>query len=152
MDSARYGSARASPSFVANFLITEAVGSSGQSRLSYISIPAYPQLAVYAIWDQPEQRLDRLAILNLANRNISTSAADADALAVDVYLSPVLQGSEAKVKRLTGPGMDSTESQTATWAGQNYMNGTPEGDESVEETQNGVVRVGGCEGVLVFLH
>ena len=92
---------------------------------------------MYAIWDQPEQRLDRLAILNLANRNISTSAVDADALAVDVYLSPVLQGNEAKVKRLTAPGMDSTDSQTATWAGQNYMNGTPEGDESVEETQNG---------------
>jgi len=83
--------------------------SSGQSRLSYIDVPAHSQLAVYAVWDEPDQRLDRLAILNLANRNSSTSAADADAVAANIDLSPYLVlGGEAKVKRMTAPGIDST--------------------------------------------
>jgi len=152
VDSDRYGSARASPSFVAYLFVAETVGSSGQSRLSYVDVPAHPQLAVYTVWDGPEQRLDRLAILNLANRNSSTSAADADAVAVNIDLSPYLVGGEAKVKRMTAPGMDSTDTQTATWAGQDYVNGTAVGIECVEETQNGLVRVAGSEAVLVFLH
>ena len=152
MDSDRYGRAHASPSFVAYLLITEAVGSSGQSRISYINVPAHPHLAVYAVWDQPGQRLYRLVILNLANRNVSTSSADADALAVNVDLSPYLLGGEARVKRMTAPGMDSTDAQTATWAGQSYANGIATGDESAEETRNGIVCVEGSEGVLVFLH
>jgi Glycosyl hydrolase family 79 C-terminal beta domain len=150
LDTDRNGPAQTSPSFVAYLFVAETVGSSGQSRLSYISIPPQPQLAVYAVWE--EDRLDRFAILNLANRNASMSASDAVALEANIDLSPYLQGGEAKVKRMTAPGMDSTDTQTATWAGQSYADGTAAGDESVEQTQNGVVRVAGSEGVLVFLN
>ena len=127
------------------------VGSSGQSRLSYIDVLTHSQLAVYAVWDEPDQRLGRLAILNLVKRNSSTSAADADAVAANIDLSPYLLGGEAKVKRMTAPGIDSTDTQTATWAGQNYVNETAAGVEPVEENQNGFVRFLGSEAVLVFL-
>jgi len=95
--------------------------------------------------------LVNLAILNLVKLNSSTSAADADAVAANIDLSPYLLGGEAKVKRMTAPGIDSTDTQTATWAGQNYVNETAAGVEPVEENQNGFVRFLGSEAVLVFL-
>ena len=151
----RYGAARASPSFVAYLLITEAVGSSGNSRLSLIDTPEHPQLAVYAVWDK--QDLSRLVFLNLANRNASTTADEAEKLAVSVDLSDYVgntrKGSEVKVKRMTAPGIDSKDSSKVVWAGQSYANGVSEGDEVVEllSSNDTKVSVGGSEGVIVFL-
>ncbi|KDQ57014.1 glycoside hydrolase family 79 protein [Jaapia argillacea MUCL 33604] len=142
----RYGSARASPSFVAYLLITEAVGSSGQSQISLIPTPSNPQLAVYAIWDN--SILSRMAILNLSTRNV-TSSQDAGEVVVD--LSEYVSGSGATVKRMTAPGLDSKDSSLVTWAGQSYENGTASGMEVIETLQGGSVTVKGSEGVLVFL-
>ncbi|TFY71156.1 hypothetical protein EVG20_g1847 [Dentipellis fragilis] len=152
VDSDRYGTARAGPSFVAYLLITEAVGSSGHSQLALVATPANPQLAMYAIWDKG--KLSRIAILNLANRYVSTSADDAENLAVTVDISKYVSGSKVskvQVKRMTAPGIDSKDSDTATWAGQSYTNGTANGKEVVEGLNRGQVKVGGSEGVLVIL-
>jgi hypothetical protein len=59
-------------------------------------------------------------------------------------------GVEAKVKRMTAPGLDSKDAGAATWAGQSFMNGTPSGEEVVEGLQEGKVTVRGSEAVLVF--
>lgn len=153
----RFGSARASPSFVAFLLITEAVGSSGRSQISLLpSLPSHPQLAAYAIWD-PAARSSgpaRLALLNLAVRNVTATAAEQEAAAVTVDLSHLVEGigkgSSAKVKRMTAPGLDSKDSSTATWAGQSYANGVASGKEVIEGLQRGLVTLQGSEGVLVF--
>lgn len=86
----------------------------------------------------------------MAIRNETTSDADAEELAVSVDLSPYIRGAEAKVKRLTSPGLDSKNSSAALWAGQSYANGIASGIETVEKLKNGLVRVAGSEGILVF--
>ncbi|THH15700.1 hypothetical protein EW146_g4813 [Bondarzewia mesenterica] len=137
VDSDRYGASRASPSFVAYLLITEAVGSSGNSRISLIDVPEHPQLAIYAIWDN--QILNRLVFLNLENRNSTTTDDNAEDLAVSIDLSYyVKEGREdrVKVKRMTAPGIDSKDSDKALWAGQSYANGVPEGNEEIERLSN----------------
>ncbi|THH33202.1 hypothetical protein EUX98_g989 [Antrodiella citrinella] len=78
----RFGDPHAGPSFVALLLITEAVGSSQKSQIALIPTPAFPQLVVYAIWD-PISRPSRdgparIAILNLATRNVTASARETD--------------------------------------------------------------------------
>ena len=60
------------------------------------------------------------------------------------------KGSEVRVKRMTAPGLDSKDSDTATWAGQSYTNGTASGTEVVEGLVDGKVTVKGSEAVLVF--
>ncbi|KAI0259905.1 hypothetical protein BC834DRAFT_926115 [Gloeopeniophorella convolvens] len=145
----RYGTARASPSYVAYLFIAEAVGSSGVSQLAPVALPANPDLAVYAIWDSG--LLTRLALINMAHRNVTTAPADADAVAVTVDLSSLGVGSGANVKRLTAPGMDSTDSTAATWAGQSYASGIAQGSEVIEKTSQGKVDIAGSEAVLVFL-
>ena len=148
----RYGSARASPSFVGYLFVTEAVGSSTQSRLALLpSPPELPNLAAYAIWDPVVRAVHdgpaRLALLNLAVRNVSQSQ---DAGEVQVDISAWTRGGQAKVKRLTAPGLDSTDSDTATWAGQSYTNGTASSEELIEQPEGGKVTVKGSEAVLVF--
>ncbi|KZT29970.1 glycoside hydrolase family 79 protein [Neolentinus lepideus HHB14362 ss-1] len=146
----RYGAARASPSFVAYLLITEAVGSSGKSQISLIPTPSHPQLAVYAIWDQSS--LSRIAVLNLAIRNVTASDEEKEAAVVYINLSDYIEeGSTAKVKRMSAPGLDSKDSSAVTWAGQSYENGTASGVEVVETLEDGILSVQGSEGVLVFL-
>ncbi|KAI5117369.1 hypothetical protein M0805_004359 [Coniferiporia weirii] len=149
----RYGAARASPSFVAYLLVTEAVGASQISQLSLIDVPGHPQLAAYAIWDEFARLggVARLAILNLAVRNESTSAADAALDAVTIDLSPYVRfGKAAQVKRMTSPGLDSKDVSKVLWAGQSYEDGTASGKEDIEKLDNGKVTVQGSEGVLVF--
>ncbi|KAH8112653.1 hypothetical protein DFH11DRAFT_1784002 [Phellopilus nigrolimitatus] len=149
----RFGAARASPSFVAYLLITEAIGTSQRSQLSLVDVPAYPQLAAYAIWDPPARAdgVARLALLNLAARNMSTSAADAARDAVTVNLTPYLrEGQAARVKRMTSPGLDSKDVSRVLWAGQSYENGTASGEETVESLVDGKVTLQGSEGILVF--
>lgn len=150
----RYGSARASPSFVAYLLVTEAVGSSQQSRLALLPSPSnLPNLAAYAIWDPAVRALHdgpaRLALLNLHVRNVSSSQ-DTGAISVDLN-AWTRKGTNAKVKRMSAPGLDSKDSDTATWAGQAFTNGTASGKEVVEQLQGGKVVVKGSEAVLVFL-
>ncbi|EPQ54385.1 hypothetical protein GLOTRDRAFT_44058 [Gloeophyllum trabeum ATCC 11539] len=150
VESDRYGAPRASPSFVAYLLITEAVGPSGKSQLSLIPTPSYPELAVYAIWDGAA--LARIAVLNLAIRNATATEEQKGAAAVTLDLGGyVKEGCEARVKRMTAPGLDSKDSTAVTWAGQSYANGTASGEEVVETLQKGVVTVQGSEGVLVLL-
>ncbi|KIP07665.1 glycoside hydrolase family 79 protein [Phlebiopsis gigantea 11061_1 CR5-6] len=148
----RYGSARASPSFVAYLLITEAVGSSNKSRIALLPpLTGLPNLAAYAVWDPAARAVDhgpaRLALLNLAIRNMSSSATEGQ---VSVDLSAWVRKSGAKVKRMTALGLDSKDSDTVTWAGQSFTNGTASGTETVETLKNGTVTVNGSEGVLVF--
>lgn len=62
----------------------------------------------------------------------------------------VRKGGKAVVKRMTSPGLDSTDAGTATWAGQSFESGEPSGEEVTEGLVNGGVTVKGSEGVLVF--
>ncbi|KAI0075812.1 hypothetical protein K474DRAFT_1663809 [Panus rudis PR-1116 ss-1] len=150
----RYGSARASPSFVAYLLIAEAVGSSGKSRISLLpTIDSHPQFAAYAIWDPAVRSsgIARLALLNLATRNVTTTEEEAAAVAITVDLNQYTRrGKIPTVKRMSAPGLDSTDSRTALWAGQSYENGTASGTEVVESLKNATVTVQGSEGLLVF--
>lgn len=59
------------------------------------------------------------------------------------------KGRKAGVKRMTSPGLNSTDAGTATWAGQSFENGTGKGALVVEGLKNGIVNVAGSEGVLV---
>jgi len=150
----RYGAARTSPSYVAYLLVTEAVGSSGNSSAALINVPAYPQLAVYAIWDKAVSSSSpaRLAVLNLSPRNVTTSANDASKVAVTLDLSDLTpHTNNAPVKRMASPGLDSKDSNAITWAGQSYSTGKPSGTLTQETLKNGTVTVAGSEGVLVFL-
>ncbi|KAI0690173.1 hypothetical protein BC835DRAFT_1417993 [Cytidiella melzeri] len=151
----RYGSARASPSFVAYLLITEAVGSSNESRLALLPpiSESLPNLAAYAVWDPMARSATdgpaRLVLLNLAVRNVS-SPADAGQVVVDLsrWTSELRN---VKIKRMTAPGLDSKDSGETTWAGQSFGNGTASGAEVVESLSgHGSVTVKGSEGVLVF--
>lgn len=90
----------------------------------------------------------RLALLNLAVRNVSSSA-DTGAVQVDVS-AWLRKGVAAKVKRMTAPGLDSKDSDAVTWAGQSFTNGTASGAEVVEGLRGGKVTVKGSEGVLLF--
>ncbi|CAE6523860.1 unnamed protein product [Rhizoctonia solani] len=150
--SERYGSARASPSYVAYLLVTEAVGKSGRSRLALIRDSSLPStLVVYAIWD-PSSRtsgIARMVILNMALRRQDVAADEAETVTMDVgkYLR---SGSiAAKVKRMSSPGVESKDSDRVTWAGQSYSVGVPVGDEVVERLNAGKVNVRGSEGVLI---
>ncbi|CAL1716179.1 unnamed protein product [Somion occarium] len=150
----RYGSARASPSFVAYLLIAETIGSSNQSHIALLpSISSHPQFAAYAVWDPATRASDvaRLVLLNLATRIITSTEEEKEAIAVTVDLSPyVRENQHATMKRMTALGLDSTDSRTATWAGQSYENGTASGVEVIESLDEGKVTVQGSEGVLVF--
>lgn len=59
-------------------------------------------------------------------------------------------GQTVKVKRMTAPGLDSKDSETATWAGQGFANGTASGEEIVEGLESGRITLKGSEAVLVF--
>ncbi|KAI0091215.1 glycoside hydrolase superfamily [Irpex rosettiformis] len=151
----RYGSARASPSFVAYLLITEAIGPSNQSRLALL--PSISQtlsnLAAYAVWDPAARSIKegpaRLVLLNLAVRN-SSSSTDAGQVTVDLRQWTKNVGS-VRVKRMTSAGLDSKDSRLTTWAGQSFENGTATGSEIIERLESsGSVTVKGSEGVLVF--
>ena len=82
-------------------------------------------------------------------RNIS-SPADANQVTVNLKQWSRNIGN-AKVKRMTSPGLDSKDSRLTTWAGQSFENGTASGTELVEGlSHNGDVTLKGSEGVLVF--
>ncbi|KAG9093425.1 hypothetical protein FS749_014402 [Ceratobasidium sp. UAMH 11750] len=147
----RYGAARVSPSFVAFLLVTEAVGSSGQTRLALIRDASFPPtLAIYAIWD-PSMRKDgvaRMVLLNMALRREGRVANETETVVVDVSKWS-RSGKEAKVKRMSAAGVDSKDVNKVTWAGQSYTNGVPLGELNMERPKAGRVRVRGSEGVLV---
>ncbi|EUC53696.1 glycoside hydrolase family 79 protein [Rhizoctonia solani AG-3 Rhs1AP] len=150
--SERYGSARASPSYVAYLLVAEAVGKSGRSRLALIRDSSLPStLAVYAIWD-PSSRTNgiaRMVILNMSLRR--QDVAVDEVLAVTVDVGKYLRGGRtaAQVKRMSSPGVESKDSDRVTWAGQSYSAGVPVGGEVVEQLDAGKVNVRGSEGVLI---
>lgn len=84
---------------------------------------------------------------------MTTSSKEAEALSATIDLSPFIlkgHGSSTILKRMTSPGLDSTDSDTVTWAGQSYTNGLPSGKEIVETVTRGIVTVAASEGVLVF--
>ncbi|TCD65236.1 hypothetical protein EIP91_002944 [Steccherinum ochraceum] len=153
----RFGDPHAGPSFVALLLITEAVGSSTKSQIALIPTPAFPQLAVYAIWD-PTARPSRdgparIAILNLATRNVTATPEQVDEESVVLDLGGYVRkgkGRSATVKRMTSTGLDATDAGAATWAGQSYESGKANGTLVVEGLSAGKVTVKGSEGVLVF--
>ena len=104
----------------------------------------------------------RLALFNLAVRNVTSSAAERDAAAITVDLSSVLGGKHSRdvnavdtkgatFKRMTAPGLDSTNSGTATWAGQSFENGVASGKQVIERVSGNTVTLQGSEAVLVFL-
>lgn len=162
VDSDRYGEPRASPSFVAYLLVAEAVGSSKTSSISYIpALQGYPQLAAYAIYDSSisSTRVSRLAVLNLSpatsNGTTTDSVGDVVSQNVSIDLTEFVLGKESgevRVKRMTAPGLEVTNTSQVTWAGQSYVSGEPDGTEIVEQLEQGnVVNVRASEGVLVFL-
>ena len=138
------------------------VGSSGQSRLALLpSLPTHPQVAAYAGWDSSVRsaKPSRLALLNLAVRNISSTPAEQKAAAVTLDISQWVgkhtgsadaSSRNIKVKRMTAPGLDSKNSSTATWAGQSYENGTARGEEVVEELEGTTITLQGSETALLF--
>lgn len=104
------------------------------------SLAAHPNLAIYAIWDT-SVRVNapaRIAVLNLSPESD---------LSIDLSsLGPT------GVKRLHSPTKDNQDSNTVTWAGQSYTNGTANGTIVVEKPlSDGSVAMGSYEGVLVFL-
>jgi hypothetical protein len=152
----RYGAPRAAPSYVAYLLVTEAVGSSGKSRIALIDVPSQPQLAVYAIWDDAISHSGpaRLAALNLSPRNETTPADEAAQAEVILDISEYVKGgakNNAAIKRMQAPGLSSKNSTAVTWAGQSYADGKPAGNEMNEKLQSGKITIPGSEGVLVFL-
>jgi len=150
----RYGTARASPSFVAYLLITEAVGSSGQSRLQLIDVPEAESVAAYAVWDPAARKsgVARLALINTAIRNVTMSQSDIEKETVTFDLTPFIDPKRPipKVKRMTALGADSKDVDSVTWAGQAFTNGTASGKEVIERLERGTITVKGSEGVLVF--
>ncbi len=93
----------------------------------------------------------RLALLNLAVRNVTASEEEKAEVAVSVDLSGwASEGNGVKVKRMTAPGLDSKDSGSVTWAGQSYENGMASGVEMIEVSQDGKVTIEGSEAVLVF--
>lgn len=154
----RFGDPHAGPSFVALLLITETVGSSQKSQISLIPTPAFPQLAVYAVWD-PIARPSRdgparITILNLNTRNVTATPQEVDQSSVTLDLSSYARkgfgARKPSVKRMTSPGLDSTDATTATWAGQSYESGQASGKLVTESLQGGKVTVKGSEGAIVF--
>lgn len=114
--------------------------------------PAFPEFAVYAVFDPTVRSVSdgpaRIALLNLAVRD-TTSDASAGSVVVD--FTPYLRkGKAATLKRMTSPGLDSKDSEKATWAGQHFAYGTANGTEVVETLKNGTVTVHGSEGALLF--
>ena len=85
---------------------------------------------------------------------MSTSVADAAALAATVDISPYVRNTKGKdiasLKRMTSPGLDSKDVGSVLWAGQSYENGTASGSETIEKVTNGTVTIQGSEGILIF--
>ncbi|KAG8711197.1 hypothetical protein FRC08_016197 [Ceratobasidium sp. 394] len=147
----RYGTARASPSFVAYLLVTEAVGPSGRTRLALIHGASFPpSLAVYAIWDPSARKhgVARLVVLNMALRREGVAADEAETVSIDVS-KWVQRGKAANVKRMSAPGVESKDVGRVTWAGQSYTDGFAVGKLAVEKLDAGRVSVRGSEGVLI---
>lgn len=96
----------------------------------------------------------RLVFLNLEARN-ATDPPNMNAvnLSFDRWIAHFgLDPSKITVKRMTAPGLDSTDSATTTWAGQSFENGVASGVEVVEGLVNDIsVVVNGGEGVIIFL-
>ncbi|EDR01521.1 glycoside hydrolase family 79 protein [Laccaria bicolor S238N-H82] len=140
-NSARNGPARATPSYPGLLLVAEAMGTSANTtRITSFPLAAHPNLAIYAIWDT-SVRVNapaRIAVLNLSPESD---------LSIDLSsLGPT------GVKRLHSPTKDNQDSNTVTWAGQSYTNGTANGTIVVEKPlSDGSVAIGSYEGVLVFL-
>ena len=113
---------------------------------------------MYAIWDPAvrEDGIARLALLNLAVRNITTSVEEADEMSISVDVATLARKgeagrvSQARVKRMSSPGLDSKDVSKVLWAGQSYESGVASGEEFIESTQDGRVTVQGSEGVLLF--
>lgn len=88
-----------------------------------------------------------MVFINTAIRN-QTDTSEDETITVD--LSSFMESSRsAQVKRMTSPGADSKNSDTATWAGQAFTNGTASGPEMIERIDHGKVTVRGSEAVLV---
>jgi hypothetical protein len=121
--------------------------------LQLIDVPQASELAAYAVWDPAvkENGIARLALVNTAIRNetLSTGSSD-EVITVDVSEFVDRRRPAVRVKRMTGPGADSKDSDAVIWAGQAFTNGTATGPEEVEKPNGGRVTVRGSEGVLVF--
>lgn len=140
-DSARNGPARATPSYPGLLLVAEAMGTSANtSNIASFPVPAHPQLAAYAIWDFSARSgaPARVVLLNLGSET---------GLGVDLSsLSP------SGVKRLHSPTRDNVDSDTVTWGGQSWTNGTASGSLVIEKPlSDGSVAIGAYEAVLVYL-
>ncbi|KAL7267259.1 hypothetical protein RUND412_010163 [Rhizina undulata] len=154
------GPARLSPSYVSYLLLGEAVGPSGESRMSPIA-SENDDIAIYGIWEDDGKEPERIVVLNMTPYNGTSGAWDwnfeSDVAAEEsreerpgVFVNLKALGKELTVKRMSSTGLNEKNPHLVTWAGQEYFSGTPAGQYEEETVKDGKVWVGASEAVLIF--
>ncbi|KAJ6597210.1 hypothetical protein DFH09DRAFT_904977 [Mycena vulgaris] len=154
VDSPLRGRRRANPSYVSQLFIAETVGKSTTARLLALEPPVGVSPDVFAAYAVYEGGVPaRLAVVNWRTFNRTMGAAGAAAARVVLDIAAVVprDGRAVTLKRLTAPGNDERESDSVTWAGQAWTNGTAEGKAVREVVKDGKIEIRGSEAVLVFI-
>lgn len=164
------GPSQVFPSYLAYLFVAETIGFSRTLKISNL----YPgrqangssittargdksagEIAVYGFWDESTQAPfgqkypKKLAILNLQIYN-STSTIPRPVTVFDISAYVPNPNSAIRVRRLTAPGADWTDTFRATWAGQTFATGDPR-ERQIEERLFGThVVVAASEAVLVI--
>ena len=109
-----------------------------KSLIAYQPIPDLPDIGAYVIWDSNVRDHSdgpaRMVVVNFGNDTASFDLSDYD---------------PKEIKRLTGVSLASTDPTTVLWAGQNYMSGSPKGNRTSDEADNGIVMVYAGEAAMV---
>jgi hypothetical protein len=99
-------------------------------------------LAAYAIYNGKE--LSKIAVLNLAFYNDTTTERSTQAIDVSAVLGKTLN-----IARLTGPLSITTSVENVTWAGQTYATGDADRIRATECSNDGMVEVAASEAVII---
>lgn len=148
--SAMRGEQRTLPGFVGLLFLAEAFAERG-TRVAALDLPqdTTEYLAAYAFY--VGDNVKSVAVLNM--RPYYTD--QADDFAVNMNVAELVGSNEhcvASVKRMTAPCVDEKASESVTWAGQSFKDGTAQGGVHNERVgANNVVRVRGSEAVLISL-
>ncbi|TEA09956.1 Beta-glucuronidase [Colletotrichum sidae] len=138
-DSAKRGPARTLPSFLAQLFMAEAFAG-GETRVRALEAPGGvgdESFAAYGFYGG-----DGIAKLALVNMKPYYANSTSDfAVKIDVSAAvPGGRGGGVHVKRLTAPYVNTGNSSLATWAGQSFPQGKPEGEAVVESVDDGVIQ------------
>ncbi len=153
------GKQRATPGYVSQLLLTEAIGSSGRSRAVFLTPPsgvASKDFFGVAIYDDAIPGGMGPARLVLINSKPYLRGSSAPRGRVDFTYSSMYNASNVAarttyVKRLSGPYANEQESAYIKWANQSYKFADPSGTRVVEKLTNGTVAVADSEAVLIYL-